>query len=266
MNQGWIDIHTHLNFLKDTTPEKAVAEAQAAGVARMITIGTEPDDHSIVLALAKKHFPVVGCTLGVHPHEGRVYNDEVEAWLNAHLAEPEVVAVGEIGLDYYYLSSPADEQNAAFRRQMQLAEKFALPVEIHTRDAEADTVEILREFRGRVRGVIHCFTGTAWLAEQALDCGYNLSFSGVVTFKKAEELRAVVRTTPLDRMHVETDAPFLAPVPHRGTQNTPAFVVHTAKVVAELKGIDEAQLREATWQNAHRVFPKLRLEEAPTLR
>lgn len=256
---GWIDVHTHLNFLKDTTPEEALTAARAVGVDRMITIGTEPKDHPVVLELARKYFPEVACTLGVHPHEAELYTDEVEAAIDLHLPEREVAAVGEIGLDYYYDSSPRDVQKLAFRRQLALAVKHRMPVEIHTRDAEADTNEILREaeFKGHVRGILHCFTSSQWLAEKALDVGFDISISGVVTFKNAEALREVVKYVPLDRLHVETDAPFLAPVPMRGKSNVPAFVVHTAALVASLKGISLEELQQATVQNARRMFPKL---------
>jgi TatD DNase family protein len=253
---GWIDIHTHLNFL-EITPEEAIAQAQADGVERMITIGTEPQDHQIVLDIARRHYPVVCCTLGVHPHEATLYTDEVEKFIDSHAPDKEVAAIGEIGLDYYYNKSPVDIQIEAFRRQAHLALKHKMPVEIHTRDAEADTAAILEELNGELRGVLHCFTGTRWLAEKALDQGLDISISGVVTFKKADELRDVVKFIPLDRLHVETDAPFLAPIPFRGRKNVPAFVVHTAKVVAELKGITEAELLRQTQINARRTFPKV---------
>ncbi|HVK60703.1 MAG TPA: TatD family hydrolase, partial [Bdellovibrionales bacterium] len=249
-----------LNFLKGVTPEEAMEQARAQGVTRFITIGTEPADHGVVLGLAQKYFPEVACTLGVHPHEGKVYTDEVEAYLDANVDRKEVVAVGEIGLDYYYDNSPREEQKDAFRRQLALAKKHRLPVEIHTRDAEADTIEILKEFKGDVSGIIHCFTGTQWLAEQSLDLGMDISFSGVVTFKSADELRAVARYVPLDRLHVETDAPFLTPMPHRGKSNVPAFVVHTAQAIADLKSVSTEKLLEVTRANARRTFPKLVLD------
>lgn len=256
---GWIDVHTHLNFLKDMSVEEALVQARAAGVSRFITIGTEPKDHPVVLEIAQKYFPEVACTLGIHPHEGSVYTDEIDAFIDQNLPRPEVVAVGEIGLDYYYDNSPREEQKTAFRRQLTLAEKHKLPIEIHTRDAEADTIEILKEFGGRITGIVHCFTGTMWLAKQALDLGLDISFSGVVTFKKAEELREVAKYVPLDRLHVETDAPFLAPVPQRGKSNVPAFVVHTAQAVADLRQIPLEELKMATLANAARTFPKLQL-------
>lgn len=253
----WIDIHAHFDMLEDS-PELVIEKAQAVGVERMITIGTEPSDHEYVRTLAEKYFPVVACTLGVHPHQGAVYTTEVGEYLRRHLNEPQVVAVGEIGLDYYYNQSPKEQQKEAFRAQLAIAEEFKMPVQIHTRDADADTVEILQEFKGRVTGVIHCFTGTAWLAKQCLDLGYNISMSGVVTFKNADDLRSTCKLVPLDRLHVETDSPFLAPVPQRGKKNQPAFVVHTAQFVADLHGIELAELAARTNENARQLFPKLK--------
>ena len=256
MGTEWIDIHAHLDMLEDG-PEGTLSRAQAAGVNRIITIGTEPSDHQLVLDISRKLYPHVYCTLGVHPHHGVQWKDETGEWIEKHLPEKEVVAVGEIGLDYYYNQSPAEEQKEAFRRQLDIAARHNMPVEIHTRDAEKDTAEILNEFRGRVRGVIHCFTSSQWLAEQCLDLGFNISFSGVVTFKNADELRKTCQYVPLDRMHVETDAPFLAPVPQRGKKNTPAFVVHTAEVVAGLKQVSLEKLAQQTNENARQLFPKI---------
>lgn len=252
----WIDIHTHLNFLEHS-PEEALRLAAQEGVERMITIGTCPDDHPVVLRLAETHAPQVYCTLGVHPHEAHLFDAATEKFLRDNLNHPRVVAVGEIGLDYYYDNSPRDVQQQAFRRQLEIAAEFSLPVEIHTRDAEQDTLDILSEFNGRVRGLIHCFTGTQELADGALDLGMNISFSGVVTFKNADALREVVKRVPLDRLHVETDAPFLTPVPFRGKKNTPAFVVHTAAAVAQLKQVPIEDLAQQTARNAKQMFKKL---------
>ena len=251
-------MHCHLDKLEEG-PEAALEQARQNGVNHVVTIGTEPEDHPVVLALAQKFYPQVFCTLGVHPHEGARYTEEIGKWIRQNLNEPSVIAVGEIGLDYYYNQSPQDEQREAFRQQLQIAKDFKMPVEIHTRDAEPDTVEILKEFKGDVTGIIHCFTGTQWLADQCLDLGFNISISGVVTFKNADGLRETVKKIPHDRIHVETDAPFLAPIPHRGKKNTPAFVVHTAKVVAGLLGISEEKLAEQTRTNAQKMFPKLKI-------
>ena len=255
METGWTDIHTHLNMLSVTTQE-ALGKAREKGVNRLITIGTEPKDLPVVLDLSEKHSPWVFCTLGIHPHEARFFDKEVENFLKTKLSHPRVVAVGEIGLDYYYNHSPKEVQNRVFRRQMDLAEQFKLPVEIHTRDAEEDTIQVLKEYKGRVQGVIHCFTGSQNLANQALDCGYNISFSGIVTFKKADELRKVCVKTPLDRLHIETDAPFLAPVPMRGKKNQPHFILWTAQFIAELKTVELFDFCRQMKTNADKMFPR----------
>lgn len=254
----FVDVHTHLNML-EMTPEQALQAAEANGVRNMITIGTCPDDLPVVMSLAKKFAPVVACSLGVHPHEAALYTPEAEKFIRTHAVESEVVAIGETGLDYYYNNSPHDVQIAAFRAQMQIAADLKLPVEIHTRDAEPDTMTVLKEFSGRVTGLLHCFTGTWEMAKCGLDNGFDVSISGVVTFKNAGPLRDVVKQVPIDRLHVETDAPFLAPVPHRGKKNQPAFVTHTAQLVAELKGVDLPTLQAQLRANAQRLFPKLKL-------
>lgn len=255
--QEWIDVHCHLDRLEGG-PEAALKQAIAAGVSRIITIGTEPADLPLVMELSEKFSPHVFCTIGVHPHDGVKYNSEVGEFLRKNASHPRVVAIGEIGLDYYYNQSPKEEQLVAFREQMQIAAEVGLPVEIHTRDADEDTVKILQEFEGKVKGIIHCFTGTPYLATEALKLGYNISISGIVTFKNAESIRSTVRDiVPLDRLHVETDAPFLAPVPMRGKSNTSAYMVHTAKVVADLKNVSLQTLCEQTKKNAEKLFFKL---------
>ncbi len=240
--------------------DQALSEAAAQQVKNVITIGTCPDDLQTVLDLAEKYFPQVACTLGVHPHEASLYTPEVEQFIRVNGARREVVAIGETGLDYYYEHSPREVQPDVFRAQLQLAAELNLPVEIHTRDAEPDTMQILREFKGKTRGLLHCFTGTWELAKVGLDCGWHISISGVVTFKNAGDLREVVRKVPLDSLHVETDAPFLAPVPYRGKKNQPAWVTETAKLVSELKGISLEELSAHTLRNAKALFPKLQLD------
>lgn len=253
----WMDMHAHLNMLEEG-PDEALRLAREAGVAKVVTIGTEPSDLQLVLDLAEKNYPDVFCTLGIHPHEGQVYTAEIGHFIETNVSKPWVIAVGEIGLDYYYEHSPHEEQKQAFRAQLEIAARTRMPVQIHTRDADEDTLAIMKEFKGRVKGIIHCFTGTPYLAEQALDLGYNISISGVVTFKNADSLRQIVKSLPLDRIHVETDAPFLAPVPMRGKKNTPAFVIHTAKFVADLKGISVEELAKVTRENALKMFPKIK--------
>ena len=257
--EKFFDVHTHINMVKRPADE-VVEAAKAAGVERAINIGTGPDDFETVLELARKYHPFLVCTLGVHPHEGVVWEKSVADFIQKEASQnTQVVAVGEIGLDYYYNNSPREEQLTAFHEQMELAQSLKLPVEIHTRDAEEDTKEVLQKFRGKVRGLLHCFTGTWDLAKEALDCGFDISISGVVTFKKAEELRETVQKIPLDRLHVETDAPFLAPMPHRGKENEPAFVSHIAQKVSEIKGVSLHELSEKTRANALDLFHRMNL-------
>ena len=253
---AWIDIHTHLNMLEDE-PSVSIQKARDNGVEKLITIGTCAADHDFVLGIAKKHYPDVYCTLGVHPHDAKDYGASTRKYLLENAKSKEVVAIGEIGLDYYYDNSGREEQRMAFRDQLKIAKQLDLPVEIHTRDAEEDTISILQEFDGEVKGLIHCFTGTQWLADEALKLGFNISISGVVTFKNASSLRETVKTLPLDRIHVETDSPFLTPVPFRGKKNTSAYVVHTAEKVAELKEVSIDELAKITKENALKMFPKI---------
>lgn len=255
---SWIDMHCHLPMLKSPV-EDVIEEACQKDVQCCVTIGTEPEDHQTTFDLAKRFFPKVACGLGVHPHEASKYTPEVEAFFYEKLVEREVVALGEIGLDYYYEHSPQKVQQDVFEKQLQIAKDLDMPVQIHTRDAEEDTIAILQNFSGQIRGDIHCFTGTQKLADQALDLGLDISLSGIVTFKNAKALQEVASTLPLDRIHIETDAPFLTPVPHRGKPNAPCFLVHTGAFLAQMKCIPVKQLQEQLQQNALRTFPKLSL-------
>jgi len=196
-----------------------------------------------------------GAAVGVHPHDAVTLDDAAYAELATLTAEPEVVAVGEIGLDYHYDHSPRDAQRAAFARLVGLARERKKPIVIHTRNAPADTIDILTAEGARdVGGVIHCFSEDQAFAEKALDLGFDLSFSGIVTFKTSLAVQQVARWAPLDRILVETDSPYLAPIPKRGKPNEPAYVVHTARRVAELRGIAFEALAEATTVNAERAF------------
>ncbi len=252
----WIDVHTHLNMIENET-SAVIALAAENGIERLITVGTGLDDHPKIMDYIERYKPTVYGTLGYHPHDAKDYSAVGEKFMRENLSHPRIVAVGEIGLDYFYNHSPHDVQRDVFRKQMQLAQEFSLPVEIHTRDAESDTIAILTEFAGSVKGLLHCFTGTQWLADEALKIGYNISVSGVVTFKNADSLRATVKSVPLDRLHIETDAPFLTPVPFRGKKNEPAYMVHTAQLVAELKGVTVEELARATGENARQLFHRL---------
>ena len=253
---SWIDVHTHINMLENNS-DQVVESALAGGIERLITIGTELDDLKTVMQLVDKHSPYVYGTLGYHPHEADHFCDEAREFMKQNLSHPRIVAVGEIGLDYYYDNSDREAQKKVFDEQMGYAKKFGLPVEIHTRDAEEDTIEILKKYQDEVKGLLHCFTGTQWLADEALKLGFNISISGVVTFKTAEALRETVKTVPLDRIHLETDAPFLTPVPFRGKKNAPEMMIHTAKLVAELKGVSLDELQKQTRENALKLFSKL---------
>jgi len=253
-----VDSHCHLDF-----PEFAaelpdvVARAKAAGVGVCISIGTRLSGFAAVAAVAAR-FPDIYCSVGVHPHEAEKEPLDDAAPLLALARNPKVVGIGETGLDYYYEHSPRAKQIANFRAHISAARALALPLIVHTRDAEDDTIGILREEMGQgtFTGLIHCFTGTERLADAALDLGLCISASGIATFKKSDALRAVLARVPLDRLLVETDAPYLAPVPHRGKRNEPAFVAHTAAMLAELKGVPFEELARATTDNFFRLFTR----------
>lgn len=250
-----IDSHCHLDYFDDA--EAVVARAREAGVTAMVTIGTKLREFDKVRAIAAT-FPDVVCTVGVHPHEAGEEGAEATTARLVELAEdPNVVGIGETGLDYFYEHSTRDDQISAFRAHIAAAQQTGLPLIVHTRDADADTSQILAECYAETpfTGVIHCFSSGRQLAESALEIGFMISISGIVTFKKAEELRAVVRdVVPLERMLVETDAPYLAPVPHRGKRNEPAFVRHTAAAVAELKSTDIQEVMQKTSVNCATLF------------
>ncbi len=247
----WIDVHTHLHMLKQPLPE-ILESAKKSGVQKMISIGTHPSDWDSVLSDCKK-YSVYGA-LGCHPHEALHYNEDIEQQLKKKLqSSKNIIALGEIGLDYYYEHSKKDIQQEVFRRQLLLAQELSLSIEIHSRSAEEDTIAILKEFP-QVKGLLHCFTSSWNMAQQALDIGYNISFSGILTFKNAKDLRETCSKIPLDRIHVETDAPYLAPQPHRGKENQPAWMIHTAQMIADLHHVSLEELKEQTWKNACSLF------------
>lgn len=257
MDSYWIDNHTHLNMLKERSVSEALEEAAKEGIYKVINIGTDSKDHPLVLDLAKKHKEIY-CTLGVHPHDAEDFINAKDFMLE-NFSHPKVVAVGEIGLDFYYDNAPRDVQKEVFRKQMALAENQNLPVQIHSRDAEEETLAVLREYKGRVKGLLHCFSGSRELAEEAMDLGFHFSLSGVLTFKSAASLRETIKEViEMDRIHMETDAPFLAPHPFRGKENHPAMMVKTAEVVAELKGVSLDELKRQSYQNSLRLFKKLK--------
>ncbi len=254
-----VDSHCHLDFPEYADQlEAVVARAGAAGVGVCLSIGTELKRFPGVKAVAEK-FPNVWCSVGVHPHESEKELLDDEAALIREAAHSKVVGIGETGLDYYYEHSPRAPQQANFRSHISAARQTGLPVIVHTRDADDDTIAILRDEmeKGFFTGLIHCFTGTQKLADAALEMGLSISVSGIATFKNSSALRDVIQSVPLDRLLVETDAPFLSPVPHRGKTNEPAFVVHTAKMLAELKGVRPEELAAVTTENFFRLFSKV---------
>ena len=259
-----VDSHCHLDFPDYAGNVEAVVErARAAGVGVCVSIGTELARFPGVKAVAEK-FPHVWCSVGVHPHEAEKKLLDDEAALMAEAGHPKVVGIGETGLDYFYEYSPRVQQQSNFRSHISAGRKTGLPVIVHTRDADDDTIAILREemAKSAFTGLIHCFTGTQRLADAALEMGLYISVSGIATFKNSAALREVIKTVPLDRLLVETDAPYLAPVPHRGKINEPAFVVHTAAMLAELKGVSAAELADATTENFFRLFSKVQRPDA----
>lgn len=252
-----IDSHCHLNYAGLAEDEAGVvARARGAGVEVMLTINTKLAEFEAVRAIAHRHDNIF-CTVGVHPHEAENSSATVSE-IVSRTADPLVVGIGETGLDYYYDHSPRDLQQESFRRHIEAARETGLPIVVHTRNADEDCARILREEMGKgaFTGVIHCFTASHAFARQALDLGFFISISGIVTFKAADDLRATVKDIPLDRLLIETDAPFLAPVPHRGKTNEPAFVAHVAEKVAELKGVPVAELAAVTSDNFFRLFTR----------
>ncbi|HEU5097341.1 MAG TPA: TatD family hydrolase [Reyranella sp.] len=253
-----IDSHCHLDFPELANDEAGVlARARTAGVAGMLTIGTRLDQFDRVRAIAERH-DHVWCSVGVHPHEAKEEGQRTPDRLIEATYHPKVVGIGETGLDFYYDHSPRDEQAESFRTHIAAARESRLPLIVHTRDADRETADILEEehAKGAFSGLIHCFSSGSEVARRALALGLYISISGIVTFKAAESLRTIVRDLPLDRLLVETDAPYLAPVPKRGKTNEPAFVAHTAAKVAELKGVSIAELEAATTENFFRLFTK----------
>lgn len=246
----WTDNHCHLGYGEDAAPiAEVLAAARAAGVERFVNVGTDLETSRRAISVAEDHAEV-WATAGLHPHDASSGLDGIEELLG----HPRVVAVGECGLDFYYDNSPRDEQRQVFATQIGWAHAHDLPLVIHSRDAWDDTFTILDSEGMPPRTVFHCFTGGPPEAELALERGAHLSFSGIVTFKTATDLRAAAVLTPLDRLLVETDSPYLAPVPHRGRPNQPAYVALVGEAVAEVQGRPAAEVAEATWSNTERFY------------
>lgn len=247
------DTHAHLlseDF--DGDREAVIASLRSAGVSGYVECGTNLEDSRRAAELARTH-PGIYAAAGVHPHDADTWGADAEQGIAELLSEPDVVAIGEIGLDYHYDFSPRDRQKEAFRGQMALARKLGVPVIIHSREAWADTMEILNEFPD-VTGIMHCFSGSAQTAQELLSRGWYLAFGGAITFRNAKKPLEALRTVPLDRLLIETDSPYMTPVPFRGHRNDPTRVRLVAEKAAEVRGEDLTVLEKATAENAARVF------------
>jgi TatD DNase family protein len=253
-----IDSHCHLNYEGLVERQDEVLEnARNRGISGFLNISTRRREWDDIIGVAERN-PDVWASVGVHPHEADAHPDLGAAALVEGANHPRVIAIGECGLDYYYDNSDRSSQRERFQAHIEAARQTGMPLVVHTRDAEEDTAEILSEavMKGGVTGVLHCFTGSAELAKKALDLGFLISLSGIVTFKNAQDLQHTARKLPLDSILVETDSPFLAPVPHRGQKCEPAFVADTASFVAELRGEDPETLANATTENFYRLFSR----------
>jgi TatD DNase family protein len=253
-----VDSHCHLNYKGIVEQQSAIlTRARNSGVTAMLNISTRESEWDEVIGLAAQE-PDIWASVGIHPHEADAHPKIDAAKLVGRANHPRVIAIGETGLDYYYDKSDREQQRTSFRSHIAAARETGLPIIVHTRDAEDDTAEIMADEMGKgaYPGVIHCFTASADFAHKALNLGLYISLSGIVTFKNAHDLQEVAKWLPLDRMLVETDAPFLAPVPHRGKTGEPAFVADTARFIANLRGIGESELMEQTSANFYDLFSK----------
>lgn len=256
-----VDSHCHLNFseFKDDLPE-TIKRAWDQGIKTILTVNTRLSEARDIQKIADT-YPHVFCSVGVHPHDAADYADvDLKTQIMTLARHKKVVAIGETGLDYFYNKSPKNIQIDSFEQHLDASIDLDLPVIIHTREADEDTIMCLKKFPA-AKGVFHCFSGSENLARQALALDYYISFSGILTFKKAEELREIAKFIPLDRILVETDSPFLAPIPHRGKRNEPAYTAHTAEFLAELRGISFSEIAAATTENFFKLFSKAKEEK-----
>ena len=254
-----VDSHCHLDF-PDFAAEldAVVARARAAGIGRMVTISTKVKKQAQLIAIAEK-YPDVFCTVGTHPHHASSEMDVDATMLVGLSKHPKVVAIGEAGLDYHYDTGPRDDQLKSFREHIAAARETGLPLVIHARDCDADMAAVLTEevSKGPFKAVLHCFTAGAALARTPIDLGLYIGFTGILTFKSSQSLRDIAQSLPADRILVETDSPYLAPVPYRGKRCEPAYVAETAKVLAATRGITEAEIARQTTENFFRLFSKV---------
>ena len=254
-----VDSHCHLDF-PDFAPEidAVIERARAAGIGRIVSISTRVRKHAQILAIAEK-YPDVFCSVGTHPHNAHEELDIDAAQLVALTRHPKVVALGEAGLDYHYDKSPRDAQEQGFRQHIEAARQTGLPLVIHARQADDDMARILAEEteKGAFSAVLHCYTGGRDLAFKAIELGLSIGFTGILTFKNGQDLRDIAKDLPADRILVETDAPYLAPLPYRGKRNEPAYVVETAKMLAQVRGVPPDEIARQTTENFFRLFSKV---------
>lgn len=250
-----IETHCHLDYLKAFPLEEILEKAKLSGVEKIITIAVEPANLDAALEIATKYENVF-CTQGIHPHDSVKISEDDLIKVEKNSAHEKVVAIGEIGLDYHYNNSPQDIQRSMFERQLDIACRTNLPVVIHTRDADEDTLSILKNFSGKLKkkGVIHSYTSGVTLAEYALSEGFKLGFNGIITFPKAQNVRDVLSLTPINQILFETDSPFLTPVPHRGKENGPYYLIHVAQKICEIKNVSQDVLFPQVYQNTLDLF------------
>lgn len=250
-----IETHCHLDYLEGEVLDAALQAAREVNIERIITIAVSPDNLDKVMTLAQQ-YPQVWGTQGIHPHDADAYSDAVDAQIRANALHEKIVAIGEIGLDYHYDYSDRAKQRDAFERQLQIAIDLALPIVVHTREADEDTQAILRQFVGQMpkRGVIHSFTSGQALAEYCLGEGFYLGFNGISTFKAADNVREIISITPVEQILFETDAPYLTPIPYRGQKNEPKYLPFIAEHVALVKGVPIETLLPQVWNNSMALF------------
>ncbi len=252
-----IDSHCHLDYFQGEDREAVIARAAAAGIGEMVTIGTRLTESDVVRGIAESH-PNIWCTVGIHPHNAGEHPVPTPEAIVAETNHPRVIGIGESGLDYFYDKAPRDLQQDSFRAHIRAARLADLPLCIHARDADDDIAAMLRDeyAAGPYSFLLHCFSSTRALCEAALELGGYISFSGILTFPKSQEIRDIARDVPSDRLLVETDSPYLAPVPFRGKRNEPGLVAHTARVLGEIHGLDPAGIADLTTANFRRLFKK----------
>lgn len=250
-----IETHCHLDYLKDIPLDVLIQQSQQVGIERIITIAVSPENLDTVMKLTREHDMIFG-TQGVHPHDAEKFTSDTEAQIREQALDKRILAIGEIGLDYFYDNADRSVQRTVFENQLQIASDLDLPVVIHSREADEDTMAILTNFENTLkkRGVIHSFTSGPELAQYAIDQGFFLGFNGICTFNKAQNVRDIIAMTPLENIILETDAPFLTPVPYRGKENAPFYLPFVAEKVAEVKEIDVEALLPIAYQNSERLF------------